>query len=127
MYQLKKVYFDNTISEKYWKLIKLNGKKIILGKNQNTAPYLTLKNENSHFFGNGGCNAIQGSYTLSEGNKIKFSKMASTKMFCDYMETEQALLQVLENAENYSVENDTVSLNNPTMVSLAKFQMIYAK
>ncbi|MDO9594007.1 MAG: copper resistance protein NlpE N-terminal domain-containing protein [Lutibacter sp.] len=127
MYQLKKVYLDNTIAEKYWKLIELNGKKIILGKNQNTSPHLTLKNENSRVFGNGGCNAFQGDYELAEGNKIKFSKIGSTKMFCDYMETEQALLQVLEKVENYSVENDTVSLNNPTMVSLAKFQMIYAK
>ncbi|MDP2067975.1 MAG: copper resistance protein NlpE N-terminal domain-containing protein [Lutibacter sp.] len=127
MYQLKKVYLDSTIAEKYWKLIELNGKKIILGKNQNTAPHLTLKNENSRVFGNGGCNTFQGAYELEEGNKIKFSKIGSTKMFCDYMGTEQALLQVLEKVENYSVENDTVSLNNPTMVSLAKFQMIYAK
>lgn len=127
MYQLKKVKLDSTISEKYWKLIELNGKKIILGKNQNTAPHLTLKNENSRVFGNGGCNAIQGSYELSEGNKIKFSKIASTKMFCDYMEMEKALLQVLENTDNYSVEKDTVVLNNATMISLAKFQMVYAK
>ncbi|NEW79113.1 MAG: META domain-containing protein [Gelidibacter sp.] len=127
IYQLKKVKLDNTISEKYWKLIELNGKKIILGKNQNTAPHLTLKNENSRVFGNGGCNAIQGSYELSEGNKIKFSKIGSTKMFCDYMEMEQALLQVLENTDNYSVEKDTVVLNNATMISLARFQMVYAK
>jgi heat shock protein HslJ len=125
MNQLKKVKLDTTISEKYWKLIAINGKKIILGKNQNTAPHLTLKNENSRVFGNGGCNAFQGSYELSEGNKIKFSKIGSTKMFCDYMEMEQALLQVLENAENYSVEKDTVTLNNATMISLAKFQMVY--
>ena len=127
MHQLKKVLFDNRIAEKYWKLIALNGKKIILGKNQDTAPNLTLKNENSRVFGNGGCNAFQGFYELSEGNKIKFSKIASTKMFCDYMETEQALLQVLENAENYSVEKDTVTLNNATMISLAKFQLVYGK
>jgi len=127
MYQLKKVYLDVTISEKYWKLIMLNGKKIILGKNQNTGPYLTLKNENSRVFGNGGCNVFQGSYELAEGNKIKFSKIGSTKMFCDYMETEQALLQVLENAENYSVEKDTVTLNNAKMISLAKFQLVYGK
>jgi len=127
MYQLKKVYLDSTIAEKYWKLIELNGKKIILDKNQNTSPHLTLKNENSRVFGNGGCNVFQGAYELAEGNKIKFSKIASTKMFCDYMETEQALLQVLEMADNYSVDKDTVSLKNASTLSLAKFQMIYGK
>jgi len=127
MYQLKKVYLDNTIAEKYWKLVELNGNKIILDKNQNTGPHLMLKNENSQVYGNGGCNVIQGSYELSAGNKIKFSKMATTKMFCDYMETEQALLQVLEMADNYSVEKDTVSLKNASMLSLAKFQLVYGK
>ncbi|HCE56120.1 MAG TPA: hypothetical protein DER05_14455 [Lutibacter sp.] len=127
MQQLKKVYFDNAISEKYWKLIALNGKKIILDKNQNTAPHLMLKNENSRVFGNGGCNDIQGFYELTEGNNIKFSKIGSTKMFCEYMETEQALLQVLENTENYSVEKDTVTLHNASMISLAKFQLVYGK
>lgn len=126
-YQLKKVYFDNEISEKYWKLIELNGNKIILGKNQNIAPHLTLKNENSRVFGNGGCNAFQGFYELSDGKKIKFSKIAATKMFCDYMEKEQELLGVFESTENYSVKNDTVSLKNAGMVSLAKFQLVYAE
>jgi uncharacterized lipoprotein NlpE involved in copper resistance len=126
-YQLKKVYFDNEIAEKYWKLIELNENKIILGKNQDFAPHLTLKNENSRVFGHGGCNAIQGFYELSAGNKIKFSKIVSTKMFCEYMETEQALLNVLEITDNYSVKNDTVALKNASMISLAKFQLVYAK
>lgn len=126
-YQLKKVQFNNEIAEKYWKLIELDGKKIILGKNQNTAPHLTLKNENSRVFGNGGCNAFQGTYDLSEGNKIKFSKIASTKMFCDYMEMETTMLKALEMADNYSAKKDTVTLNNATMVSLAKFQLIYGE
>lgn len=126
-YQLKKVYFDNEIAEKYWKLIELNGQKIILGKNQDFAPHLTLKKENSRVFGNGGCNSFQGSYEISEGKKIKFSKIASTKMFCDQMEMEQTLLNVLEMADNYSVKNDTVALKNAAMVSFAKFQLVYAK
>lgn len=126
-YQLKKVFLDKEITEKYWKLIELNGKEVVLGKNQDFAPHLTLKNENSRVFGQGGCNSFQGSHEISEGNKIKFSKMASTKMFCDYMETEQALFNVLEIAENYSVKNDTVTLKNAAMISLAKFQLIYGK
>ena len=126
-YQLKKVYFDNEIAEKYWKLIELNGNKIILGKNQDFAPHLTLKKENSNVFGHGGCNSFQGSYELSKGKKIKFSKIAATKMFCDIMETEQELFSVLEMADNYSVKNDTVALKDASMVSLAKFQLVYAK
>jgi heat shock protein HslJ/uncharacterized lipoprotein NlpE involved in copper resistance len=126
-YQLKKVYFDNEIAEKYWKLLELNGNKIILGKNQDFAPHLTLKNENSRVFGNGGCNAFQGTYELSEGKKIKFSKMASTKMFCDHMEMETAVLNALEMADNYSKEKDTITINNAAMVSLAKFQLIYGE
>ncbi|MBE0422740.1 MAG: copper resistance protein NlpE N-terminal domain-containing protein [Lutibacter sp.] len=126
-YQLKKVHFDNEITEKYWKLIELNGNKLILGKNQNTGPHLTLKKENSRVFGNGGCNSFQGTFELSEGKKIKFSEMAATKMFCDYRETEQELFSALEMADNYSAKNDTITLNNAAMLSLAKFQMIYGK
>ena len=126
-YQLKKVYIDKEIVEKYWKLVELNGKEIVVGKNQDFAPHITLKKENSRVFGHGGCNSFQGFYELSEAKKIKFSKMGSTKMLCDIMETEQELFSVLEMADNYSVKNDTVTLNNAAMLSLAKFQLVYAK
>ena len=124
MYQLKKVISDDAITEKYLKLIELNEKKIVLGKNQDLAPHLILKNENNIVSGNGGCNVIHGNFELFTGNKIKFSKMATTRMFCEHIKTEQEFLDILEMADNYSVNKDTLELKNATMTSLAKFQLI---
>jgi len=111
------------ITEKYWKLTELMGKPI--NKDVNKEPYIILKAENQRLKGTGGCNSLNGSYELKENGRISFSRIATTRMACQDMETEIALLKVLETEDSYSVKNDTLILNRGRMAPLARFEAVY--
>lgn len=116
--------FDQSVKEKYWKLIEINGQAI--SGNFNKEPHFILKNEDNRVNGNGGCNGFGGTYTLSEEtNRISFSELFSTKMACPDMSVEQAFMDILSKADNYSLNGDTLTLNKARMAPLAKFVAVY--
>jgi beta-lactamase class A/heat shock protein HslJ len=124
-YVLLKV--DNQITEKYWKLVELMSKKVQHNEKNKREPHIILKTENNRVHGSGGCNTFNGSYELKEGNRISFSKIASTLMACDNMETEAQFLKVLEMTDNYFISVDTLILNKARMAPLAKFEAVYLR
>ncbi|MFN3640898.1 MAG: META domain-containing protein, partial [Flavobacterium sp.] len=64
-------------------------------------------------------------YELKEDAlRIKFSKVASTMMACDDMDTEQEFAKVLETVDNYSLADGKLSLNKARMAPLARFEAI---
>ncbi len=122
-YVLKKE--DNEIIEKYWKLVELRGKKVTPSEIQDREPHFILKELDRNVIGHGGCNSFHGVYELSTGNRIRFSKMASTLTACGNMELEREFLDVLEMADNYNVNGDTLQLNRARMAPLARFAAVY--
>ena len=115
---------DNSITEKYWKLIEINGKQVEATTSREA--FITLKNENQRVNGNGGCNTLNGTYEITPGNRIKFSQMATTMMACLNMEIEEGLKKALEMADNYSLSEDGkfLSLNRARMAPLARFELV---
>jgi heat shock protein HslJ len=109
------------LKETYWKLTELHGVAVTAPKDGEKEVFMRLKNEGSRVEGNGGCNGYGGTYELMEGNRIRFSKMISTMMYCSRMETETALYKVFETADNYSLSGDVLQLNKARMAPLAKF------
>ena len=117
---------ENSITEKRWKLIEISGKPVV---SDGTAPreaFIILKNEGRRVTGNGGCNTLNGTFEIGQGNRIKFSQMASTMMACLNMETEDGLKKALEMADNYSLSADGkyLSLNKARMAPLARFEVM---
>lgn len=111
------------ISGKRWKLTELYGKPVadsINGKE----PFLQFKKNDSSYSGNAGCNGIGGNYTLARGNRIKFKPGMSTMMFCNQMEIENDLKKVLEQADNYSINGNELTLNKARMAPLARFREV---
>lgn len=117
--------FDKDIREKYWKLIELKGKAIAVNENQKREAHLVLRTKDQRVTGHGGCNAFGGNYLLSEGNRVKFSSLMSTEMFCAEMEYETEFLNVLQTCDNYTIAGDTLSLNKARMAPLAKLVAVY--
>jgi len=109
------------ITEKYWKLIELNGSEILSPSAAGKEAYILLKASDKKVMGNGGCNAFSGGYEISEGNQIRFSKMAATKMACLGVETEGQLFAVFDSADTFSVKGDTLTLNSARKEPLARF------
>jgi len=115
------------ITEKYWKLVELNGNPIDEEKLARPA-FIILKNEENRVTGNGGCNTLAGSYELDATTKrIKFSKMITTQMACLNMEVEFEMNKVLEMVDNYALSPDGkfLSLHRARMAPLARFEVVY--
>jgi heat shock protein HslJ len=62
---------------------------------------------------------------LKERNGISFSKIASTLMACENMETEQEFFEVLELVDNYLLSADTLFLYKDSLAPLARFETVY--
>ena len=119
---------NNSITEKYWKLTILEGKKITMAKNQEREIYFTLKTDQNRVTGFAGCNTFSGEYTIEDGNRIRFKNMAITMMACpDVAVNESELLEVFEIADNYTINNDVLSLNVGRRAPLAVFEAVYIK
>jgi len=115
------------ITNKYWKLIELNGTTLTSIDKQRSEPHINLHVEGNRITGSGGCNNFTGSYELMEGNRVLFSQIASTKMACMDMTNEDALLKILNIADNYVVNGDSLILNKARMAPLARFVAVYMK
>lgn len=124
-YTLKKVFPDNEIRGKYWKLIELRGAPISKSDFPGADAHFMLNTDENRISGNGGCNGFNGQFELLEGNRIRFSKMATTMMACPNLEAEGSFFNVLETCDNYTIHNDTLSLNKARMAPLAKFAAVY--
>ena len=118
------------ITEKYWKLIEINGKPVVWDESATREAFIILKDEDHRVNGNGGCNTLTGTYEIDRtANRIKFSQMASSMMACFNMDVENDLTRALEMTDNYSLSADGkyLSLNRARMAPLARFEVVYLK
>ena len=117
---------NSQLTDRHWKLVELYGQKVDFDKKKGKQPYLILRpEEENKIYGNAGCNRFFGTFELKEGNQIVFSQLGATKMYCPNMETETQFLKVLNTADNYSLNGETMTLNKAKMAPLAKFEVAY--
>lgn len=128
MYVYQKIDLDHVITEKYWKLIELNGKPVAPAEEGRREAHIILKNEENRIIGSTGCNNLMGTYELvdTETNSIRFSPMATTRMACMGIDYEQEFLNVFEDSDGYTIQNDTLTLSREK-VSLARFEAVYLR
>lgn len=111
------------ITGKTWKLVEINGSPLSLKHKKNT-PYFSLNRTEKRYSGHGGCNGISGTFEISpKSNTIKFNQGISTMIACEDLETEKQFTDALLQADNYSVEGNTLSINKAKMAPLAKFTL----
>ena len=95
-----------SITQTEWKLVSLPGETI----DQSNPPTLTFDEATKKISGFGGCNRFFGGYESTE-NRIKFSALGSTKMFCqDKMSLEDNYFKALQEADSFRVEGSTLQL-----------------
>ncbi|MEO8932725.1 MAG: META domain-containing protein [Xanthomarina sp.] len=124
----KKSDSDKVITEKYWKLKTLGGQEVQMVDNQEREIFFILKTDENRLTGFAGCNSFSGSYSLEEGNRIRFTQIATTMMACpDVDVNESEFFKIFELADNYSIKDDILSLNVGRRAPLAVFEAVYLK
>lgn len=113
------------ITEKYWKLVELNGKPVPTLERE---PHMILKAD-GRVNGFGGCNVFTGSYKLDAATlRVSFGQIASTMMACAAgMEVEQAFHEALRHADSYTLAGDRLALGRARMAPLARFEAVYLR
>ena len=112
---------ENTITDQKWRLIELAGNPVS-GKINGKVPFIRFQKEDSRYTGTAGCNGLNGTFTLEDHNRIKFSQGISTMMACEDMTAERGLAKVLQIADNYTTNGKFLSLNKARMAPLARFE-----
>lgn len=120
-YELLKV--KSKIVEKKWQLIEL-GKDTIKIEDYKSIPFISFKAAGLKVNGSSGCNTFTGTYEESEGNKIRFSKMATSLKYCVNMKIEEKFFKVFERVNNFQLKYDTLILRDGRLPALAKFVQI---
>ncbi|HAH60163.1 MAG: copper resistance protein NlpE N-terminal domain-containing protein [Lentimicrobium sp.] len=115
---------DASLTGKRWKLIEINGAPVDEDTGQEKPAFIEFSEEDNKVNGFAGCNHFFGNYELKEGNRITFSKIASTMMACPDLNMEKELFKVFETADNYTIYEDELNLNKARMAPLARFVRI---
>ncbi|KAF0238064.1 MAG: hypothetical protein FD181_1272 [Prolixibacteraceae bacterium] len=112
------------LTGKYWKLVRLNGKLVEPSERE---AFLKFEAEENRVHGNSSCNMFNGKYELAEGNRIKFSPFAMTKMACIGNNIESGFMKVFEKTTSYSLTSNELILQDEYETSLAKFESDFFK
>jgi heat shock protein HslJ len=89
-------------------------------------PYIQLQatdNKSGKMRGYGGCNQIQGSYSI-DGEKLIFGPIMATRRYCEQMEFENNFTVALGKTDTFRISEDLLSLYRGKTL-LAEFKAMY--
>lgn len=110
----------------YWKAITLRG-DVVTHDGPGAEPHFVLHLEGARVAGSGGCNRFGGSYEL-DGNRLRFTQLASTEMACSAgMENEMRLHTVLHETASWHIGGERMELRDPAGRALAEFESVYLR
>ena len=93
-----------------WVLVRVGEQPITPIEGQ-AEPYIALQPATKQVVGHTGCNRLSGGYTI-EGESLKLSEIATTRMACPAVEIENGLLTGLESTAKWRLtDNQLVLLN----------------
>lgn len=98
-----------------WVLENLNGKTISKEDFNNELPSMEIRAAENTFTGFAGCNRMNGKLFFEKG-LLRFTNIATTKMMCEPINKEPEFLKALQNSTTYSIENNRLTLSNPSGV-----------
>jgi heat shock protein HslJ/uncharacterized lipoprotein NlpE involved in copper resistance len=110
------------VSPSRWVLTELMGKQVDQDLDAARLPWLKFEREGGRVSGFSGCNRFSGSVEVAAEDRIRFSRMAMTRMACPDMGGETDLLKVLETADSYRLEDQGLVLYQDHRTPLARFR-----
>ena len=76
-------------------------------------PRIEINSTENRFSGYGGCNAISGQIFYEKGI-LRFTRVLSTLMACPQGNKESEFTKALQSTTTYSIENNRLTLSNPS-------------
>ncbi len=111
---------DKNTIHSIWELNILDGKQI----KSNKSIFIDLTEDN-RINGFIGCNRLTGSYTITNESQIRFKELATTRMVCPEMDMESKVLEILNTADNFTIDSGKLMLNIGKRAPLAIFYKMY--
>ncbi|MCE0556350.1 MULTISPECIES: META domain-containing protein [unclassified Motilimonas] len=112
--------FTNT----YWKLMKIGKQDVpsFEGAREMFVQFMTQENQVRGF---SGCNNFMGNYEV-KGSQVTLTPLAGTRKMCvNGMEQEQAYLNAMANVVSFTIEGETLTLNNSDGEAVVSFESRY--
>jgi heat shock protein HslJ len=102
---------DSSWGHQEWVVVEMKGVPVQQSGGRRDA-HITFDVSAKRFSGNGGCNQVNGNYTVDK-KAIRFTEVLSTKMSCNDIEFENTFLSTLSSIDHYEVrENDLLLKKN---------------
>jgi heat shock protein HslJ len=114
---------DAPLRETRWVLRQLGPQAVSVPPNTSEA-FLTLRAE-GQAEGNGSCNRFRGSFFSEKAGELRFSPLASTRMACPAMETENGFTRALAQSSAYRISGDTLRLFSANQALVARLEAVY--
>ena len=99
---------DATWGNQRWVVVEMKGVPVQQSGGRRDA-FISFESTEKKFSGNGGCNQINGNYTLTK-NEIRFTDVAATKMSCSDIAFENTFLATLHTIDHYEIKSGDMLL-----------------
>ena len=107
---------DSGWDHQEWVVVEMKGVPVQQSGGRRDA-HISFDVATKRFSGNGGCNQINGNYSLDK-KMIKFTKVLSTKMSCNDIEFENTFLSTLSGIDRYEVRGSDLVLKKNQEIRL---------
>ena len=91
-----------------WVVVEMKGVPVQQSGSRRDA-YINFEVNEKKFVGNGGCNQLNGNYTVNKSS-ISFTDVNSTKMSCEDIAFEETFLSTLASVNHYEVNGNDLLL-----------------
>jgi heat shock protein HslJ len=97
------------------------GDKLVTISEGGREAYIALNSADGSVVGYAGCNRISSTHR-SNGSQLSFGEVTATRMFCDDMPTETALLEAMKTTASWRITGSRLELLDAQQRSLATFE-----
>lgn len=103
-----------------WALVRLGEKPVTISEGGREA-YIALNSVETSVVGFAGCNRISSTYKL-DAARLSFGDVIATRMFCDDMPTETALLEAMKATAGWRITGAQLDLLDSNQRPVASFE-----
>jgi heat shock protein HslJ len=103
-----------------WALMRLGAKPVTISEGGREA-YIVLNSVDASVVGYAGCNRISSTHR-SSASQLSFGEVTATRMFCEDMPTETALLEAMKSTASWRISGSQLELLDAQQRSLATFE-----